>query len=473
MPKNIRDEIVATRQIRINRIGHEEGADVPRRREVPIVPFLGENGLICEVKRRSPSKGDIAPGLDAVAQAGLYLGAGARNLSVLTEPEGFGGSLDDLMRVKKRFPHAAVLRKDFLFDNADIDVSWRAGADAVLLIAGMLSADRLNMLYRCAKGLGLEALVEVHDEEDLAKARAVAPTLVGVNSRDLATFRIDPMLPVRVRAGVDWNARVVYESGIRHPDQAAFAIGAGFAGLLVGEGVVRNPALAGQILDAMANTPGAPFWPEIGRRLRAAGEKPLIKICGLAREEDARLAAGLGADILGFVFHPESPRAATGKLLRQVRHIDVPKVGVVVNKAGAASLREEVLDLLHEGLLDAVQLHGDETPDDCARLWPVAYKALRPKNAEETKEADGYRCPRILLDAAADVPGGSGKRVDQDVLEAWTRPLWLAGGVTPDNAGRIAESRRPELVDVASGVEDAPGIKSAVKLRQLFREIGK
>ncbi len=108
MSENIRDEIVAKRQARVNRLGHAEGADVPRRREVPIAPFLGENGLICEVKRRSPSKGDIAPGLDAVAQAGLYLGAGAKNLSVLTEPEGFGGSLDDLIRVKRQFPHAAT-----------------------------------------------------------------------------------------------------------------------------------------------------------------------------------------------------------------------------------------------------------------------------------------------------------------------------------------------------------------------------
>ncbi len=341
----------------------------------------------------------------------------------------------------------------------------------MLLIAGMLSGDRLNMLYRCARSLGLQALVEVHDEEDLAKARSIAPPLVGINSRDLRTFRIDPMLPVRVRAGIDWNARVVYESGVSHPDQAAFAAGAGFSGLLVGEGVVRNPALAGQILDAMASTPQSPFWPEIGRRLRAAGEKPLVKICGLAREEDARLAADLGADVLGFVFHPESPRAADAKLLRQARHIDLPKVGVVVNAPEAPSLREEVLNLLHEGLLDAVQLHGDETPDDCSRLWPVSYKALRPKNADETGKAGDYRCPRILLDAAADVPGGSGKRVGPDVLEAWTGPLWLAGGITPENAPRIVESRRPELIDVASGVEDAPGVKSAKKLQQLFREI--
>ena len=101
MVPNIRDQIVAQRRARIAALGYTEGVDVPLRREVPIVPFLREPGLICEVKRRSPSKGDIAPGLDAVDQAGLYVNAGVRNLSVLTVPEGFGGSLDDMMQVKR------------------------------------------------------------------------------------------------------------------------------------------------------------------------------------------------------------------------------------------------------------------------------------------------------------------------------------------------------------------------------------
>ena len=471
MAENIRDEIVAKRRARIGEQGFTEGADVPRRRETPIVPFLGANGLICEVKRRSPSKGDIAPGLDAVDQAGIYLRAGARNLSVLTVPEGFGGSLDDLMRIKKRFPEAAVLRKDFLFDNNDIDVAWRAGADAVLLIAGMLSADQLAMMYHCAKSLGLEALVEIHDEEDLRKAAAFAPNLVGINSRDLTTFRIDPLLPVRMKADITWDARVVYESGIGHPDQADFAIASGFQGLLVGEGVVRNPDLAGQLLEAMAGARPARFWPEIGRRLAAAGERPLVKICGLAREEDARLAASLGADVLGFVFWPKSPRCTEAALLERLADVEIPKVAVTVNPAGAAGLDPDVLALLRDGLLDAVQLHGDETPDDCARLWPVSYKALRPRDAGEAAVAEGYRCPRVLLDAAADVPGGSGKRVSLEVLEAWRQPLWLAGGITPDNAARIASARHPELLDIASGVEEAPGVKSADLMKKLFASL--
>lgn len=469
MAENIRDEIVAKRRARIAQQGYSEGADVPRRREAPVTPFLRESGLICEIKRRSPSKGDIAPGLDAVAQAGIYLKAGCANLSILTVPEGFGGSLDDLIRVKKTFPHSAVLRKDFLFDKRDIDVAWRAGADAVLLIAGMLTASELEIMYRRAKSLGLEALVEVHDQEDLDKAASFEPNLVGINSRDLTTFRIDPLLPVRVKSGIAWNAQVVYESGVSAPEQAAFAASAGFHGLLVGEAAVRDPTLPGRMLEAMRAAPAARFWPEMGKRLR--GGKILVKICGLTRENDARLAADLGADALGFVFWPKSVRRTDPALLRALKDVEVPKIGVVVNQAGTAGLDAGVKRLLEEGLLDAVQLHGDETPDDCHRLWPVSYKAIRPRAPSDLGASREYRCPRILLDAAAEVPGGSGLRVGADVLEAWQGPLWLAGGITPDNAGKIVAARRPELLDAASGIEDAPGVKNAEKMKKLIREI--
>ena len=470
MAKNIRDEIVAKRQARVLAMGFAEGVELPARREAPIVPFLGRNGLICEVKRKSPSKGDIAPGLDAVAQAGLYVKAGAGNLSVLTERDGFGGSLEDLVRVKRAYPEAAVLRKDFLFDLHDIDVAWRAGADAVLLIAGMLDAERLNTLYRCAKGLGMEALVEVHDAEDLEKAATFMPNLVGINSRDLTTFRIDPLLPLRVRSGIGWEARVVYESGIAARDQADFAVASGFDGLLVGEGVVREPALAGELLAALAGTKRRRFWPEIGKKLFARPGKAMVKVCGLTNADDVRLAAEMGADALGFVLYEKSPRCAAVEVLEAVRKVDVLKVGVVVGGRGEG-LRGDVRRLLDEGLLDGVQLHGDEGVEDVAAAGPASYKVLRPRGVDDIGMADGYRCPRLLLDAAGDVPGGTGKRVGAEILESWHRPLWLAGGITPDNVGRIVEARRPELVDLASGVEESPGRKSPALLKKLFAEL--
>ncbi|MDR0868018.1 MAG: bifunctional indole-3-glycerol phosphate synthase/phosphoribosylanthranilate isomerase [Planctomycetota bacterium] len=470
MPRNIRDEIVEKRRARVARLGHTEGAGMPAARDVPLVPFLGADGLICEIKRRSPSKGDIAAGLDAVAQAGRYAQAGATNLSVLTEPEGFGGALADLIQVKRAFPRVAVLRKDFLFDLEDIDVSFRAGADAVLLIAGMLSGERLAAMHARARALGLRALVELHDRDDLAKAAAFAPDLVGMNSRDLTTFQIDPLLPLVVAAGVNWSATRVYESGVTHPEQAAFAAAAGFGGLLVGEAVVRSPDLTARLKAALRTSRRDRFWTAVSRRRLNYPDRPLVKICGLTNERDAQLAVENGADILGFVFWHGSSRQAAPDLLRKIGKIAIPKVGVAVSEAGSP-LAPEIRALLADGYLDAVQLHGQETPDDGAALGESYYRALRPACATDLAEADGFRCPRLLLDAAADLPGGTGKRVNAAILAEWRRPLWLAGGINPDNVRGIIEQYRPELIDLASGVEAAPGRKDAEKLKRLFREV--
>lgn len=467
---NIRDKIVEKRRERITRLGHTEGAAVPMEREAPLVDFLPETGMICEIKRSSPSKGSIAAGLDAVGQASAYIDAGVHNLSILTEPTGFSGSLDDLMAVKRTFPDVAVLRKDFLFDPEDIDVAWRAGADAVLLIAAMLTADRLATLYQRAKRYGMQVLVELHDAEDVEKARLFRPGLVGVNSRDLVTFDIDPLLPLTIKAMLDWPTRVIYESGIHFPEQAAFAVSSGFSGILVGESVVRDPKLPSRLAAAMAQAKPIAFWQYVAKRIGVRKGRPLVKICGLANEPDARHAAEAGADLLGFVFWEQSKRRAAPELLRQIRDIKIPKIAVVVEKAGDKKLDPEIHDLLEEGALDAVQFHGDSTPDDCARLWPAYYKVVRPANAEEVFDLPGYRCPRLLLDAAADLPGGNGVRIKSSVLAAWEKPLWLAGGLTPDNIVEVIEKYLPELVDCASGVESSPGHKDHNLVTEFIRK---
>ena len=134
----IRDRIVAGRRERVAREGPALGAVVPAERQVPSAPFAAEPLVICEIKKRSPSRGEIDADLDVVAQAGRYAAAGIRHVSVLTEPDHFGGSLDDLMRIKERFGHLAVLRKDFLLDERDVDASHRTGADAVLSLCSSL-----------------------------------------------------------------------------------------------------------------------------------------------------------------------------------------------------------------------------------------------------------------------------------------------------------------------------------------------
>ncbi len=194
--------------------------------------------IVAEVKRASPSAGAISSGLDAPSQARRYASAGAAAVSVLTDGPGFGGSLDDLAAVRAAVA-LPLLRKDFVVDRYQLLEARAAGADAALLIAAALPGEALPRLLAAGEALGLTALVEVHDREELAAALAAGARLVGVNNRDLRTFRVDlavseallPLLPAGVKG--------VAESGIRSASDAARLRAAGAVNLLVGEALVR------------------------------------------------------------------------------------------------------------------------------------------------------------------------------------------------------------------------------------------
>jgi len=196
-------------------------------------------GVIAEVKRRSPSAGAIAPGLDPVAHAAAYARGGAVAISVLTDEPHFGGSLEDLERVAREVPLPA-LRKDFILDELQLLEARGAGASGVLLIVRAVTSARLRDLARAAGALGLGVLVEVHTEPELEAALAAEPTAVGVNSRDLSTFAVDLDLALRLVARVPRGIPVVAESGIEgRADVERFAaVGADL--VLVGTSVART-----------------------------------------------------------------------------------------------------------------------------------------------------------------------------------------------------------------------------------------
>lgn len=459
----IRDRIVARRRARVAREGPALGAAVPAERPAPAVPFAAGPLVICEIKKRSPSRGAIDAGLDVVRQAGRYAAAGIRHVSVLTEADHFGGSLDDLLRIKRRFPELAVLRKDFLFDERDVEVSHRAGADAVLLIAGMIDADRLASMLRAAERLGMAALVEVHDPADVDRMRAVRPPLVGINARDLTTFGTDLAHPLRLRPLIDWPARLIFESGICFAEQASLARAAGFAGVLVGEGVVRRPELAGELAAAFRGAAPPDFWGRLYARspLREPASGPLVKVCGVTCRDDALRAAEAGADLIGFVL-ADSPRRAAPDMIARLGDVGALKVGVAVDDAStAAALRAD-------GHLDAVQLHGVEPAARCADLAQPYFKAVRVRDRADLDRIDAYRCPRVLVDAPA-----AGRRVDAELVEAAAarRPLWLAGGLDPGNVSAVLDRHAPELIDASSGLEAAPGRKDPERLRAFFAAV--
>lgn len=197
----------------------------------------GEVAVIAEVKRRSPSKGDLAPGLDPAELARRYEAGGAACLSVLTDVEFFGGSPDDLARAR-RACSLPVLRKDFTVDPRDVCDARLMGADCVLLIAAALESDELDGLLALARELGLDALVEVHDEPELERAVAAGADLVGVNQRDLVSFEVDTARAVRMAPQMPAGVVRVAESGITGPADARALAEAGYHAVLVGEHLV-------------------------------------------------------------------------------------------------------------------------------------------------------------------------------------------------------------------------------------------
>lgn len=195
--------------------------------------------VIAEVKRASPSKGELAPGLVAVDQARAYVAGGADAISVLTEPDRFRGSLDDLEQVAAL--GTPTLRKDFTVDAYQVWEARARGASAVLLIVAALDDAMLASLHAEAEHAGLTALVEVHDEGELARAVRLGARVIGVNARDLRTFDVDRDAFARLRPAIPDGVVAVAESGVRGPDDVVRAGGTGADAVLVGESLVTAP----------------------------------------------------------------------------------------------------------------------------------------------------------------------------------------------------------------------------------------
>ena len=211
----------------------------------------GEVAVIAECKRRSPSKGDLAPDLDPADLAKRYEAGGAACMSVLTDADHFGGSVDDL-RAARAACDLPVLRKDFTVDARDVADARLMGADAVLLIAAALDDDELRRFHDLATGLGLDALVDVHDRAELERALAAGATLVGANSRDLRTFEVDLEGVAALAAEMPAGTTKVFESGIRSAADVAVVREAGWDAILVGETLVTSGDPEQAIRDLVA-----------------------------------------------------------------------------------------------------------------------------------------------------------------------------------------------------------------------------
>jgi indole-3-glycerol phosphate synthase len=233
-------EDLARRQARVTTADLRAAlADVaPPRDPMPHFRAPGSS-VIAEVKRRSPSKGELADIPDPTTLAAAYERGGAAAISVLTEERRFGGSLDDLRTVRSAVD-VPLLRKDFIVTDYQVLEARAAGADLVLLIVASLTDDELRRLHDGARELGLTVLVEVHDEAEAERAVALGAELVGVNARNLKTLDVDPDTFGRLAPRLPAEVVTVAESGITGPDDVARFVAQGARAVLVGEALVRG-----------------------------------------------------------------------------------------------------------------------------------------------------------------------------------------------------------------------------------------
>ena len=435
-------------------------APAPRDFAGALQSVAGESArLIAEVKRASPSKGLLAEHFEPMEQAQAYAAGGAAAISVLTEPRFFLGSLDHLRAVRAAVD-VPVLRKDFILDPYQIYEARAAGADAILLICALLDDAQLAAYLALARELEMAALVEAHNAEETRRAVAAGARIIGVNSRDLRTFAVDTDVVRHLRPLVPEGRIFIAESGIFDGLGAARARAWGADVILVGEALMRAPdptAKARELATAAGGGTAALF---------AGSGRPFVKICGLQQPEHAALAARLGADAFGLIFAPMAKphrrvtleQATAVVAAARWERRDVRAVGVFVNETPA-----RIAEVARKAGLDAVQLSGDETPEQCGETAALCgkpvVKALRLRAADDLAQMDAYALAgaTIALDTPATdgVYGGTGEtgnwHLAREAAGRW--PVILSGGLSAENVAAGIEAVGPRGVDVSSGVE--------------------
>lgn len=454
--------------------------------------------LMAEIKRASPSKGIISLQTCAPAQARKYAIAGASVISVLTEPEWFKGSIDDLRAVRQSIEgmpnRPAVLRKEFIFDEYQILEARLAGADTILLIVKMLDGDTLERLYRYSQSLDMEPLVEVNTLDEMEIATRLGAKVIGVNNRNLTNFEVDLDTTSRLISKTSKGTIVCALSGISSPHDVEAYQKNGVKAVLVGEALMRASDPTAFIHDLLGGS--------VRSQRSKSGKDVLIKICGTRTSEAARIAIEAGADLIGVILVEGRkrcvPRDIALGISNTVHEVRKPSRQLNLTDSGtmkATDYFEHSLNFVHRddrallvGVfqnqslsyilaqqrllnLDIVQLHGSE-PVEWASLIPVpVIRRFGPDDNEIGRR--GYHA-LPLIDSAV---GGMGETVDVTATKERLQldnelRIVLAGGLTAKNVQGIVSklgqhSSQVAAVDVSSGVEEN-GVQSLEKIKEFI-----
>ena len=448
--------------------------------------------IIAEFKRRSPSAGTIRSDLSATDVATRYERGGACAISVLTDEQYFGGSILDLgaIRASTALP---LLRKDFIIDEIQIFEAATAGADAVLLIAAALDDGALAKLCATAEDeLGLDAVVEVHTSEELRRAVNAGAKIIGVNNRDLRTFRTSLKTSECLIAEAPRDRIMISESGLKGADDLRHLRALGFRGFLIGEALMRASDPEAALREFIAGAEDQPTL-QITRSHRPVAvltgsptaqsavatadcfKAIQIKICGVTNANDARACVELGVDMIGFNFYSASPRYIEPTVVRGIVDALPARtwaVGVFVD-ADTAEIRE----LAKTAGVRCVQLHGHTTSESCSELAREfrVIRALSTDTRFEPEQTAAFPECDVLIDAYhPELRGGTGQTCDWSAARAamcYTRFLILSGGLNAENVASAIKAVTPHAVDVCSGVESAPGVKKHRALEQFISAV--
>jgi anthranilate synthase/indole-3-glycerol phosphate synthase/phosphoribosylanthranilate isomerase len=463
--------------------------------------------LMAEIKRASPSKGVISLSTCAPAQARTYALAGASVISVLTEPDWFKGSIDDMRAVRQALAgmpnRPAVLRKEFIFDEYQILEARVAGADTFLLIVKMLDTALLERLYKYGQSLGMEAVVEVNTTEEMEIAVKLGSKVIGVNNRNLTTFDVDMDTTNRLMEMVPEGTTLCALSGITGPQDVEPYLKTGVGAVLVGEALMRAKDTTKFISELLGGN---------SEQIKSRASKHIaVKICGTRSAEAAKTAIEAGADLIGMILvtgrkrcvstetaleisqtvhttskptssHAKSSATGTEKAVSFFEHkgayaVQHPSRALIVGVFQNQPL-DYVLEQQRLLNLDIVQLHGQE-PLEWASIIPVpVIRAFKPHDAGLATRGF-HSLP--LLDSGA---GGTGEQLDMSTVIDVLRKddglhVLFAGGLNADNVAKAFHSLGEQAeqvvcVDVSSGVEtdgeqDLEKIKAFVKVAKALR----
>lgn len=543
---SILDEITAQRRVDVADAKRQKGEDelrtavdafekqygppldvLARLNAPPMREGWSRMALAAEFKRASPSKGDIAVALDIADQARKYARGGASMISVLTEPKWFKGSLEDMKLARETVDELAnrpaILRKDFIIDEYQLLEARAHGADCVLLIVAILSPSELEALIKAAHALKMCPLVEVNSVEELEIALNADAKLIGVNNRNLRSFKMD--LDTTVRIADELRKRkiplgpegvtLLALSGIHSRSDVVRFERCGARGILVGEFLMKSndvDATLAKLLDGRRHSVDMTdvFFPQ-----------PLIKICGITKLEYAMTALRAGANMVGLIFVKSSPRCISMEEAKRIAHavqqygeregpilpqmieeelVDQASSTMEWFQRNASALRrvssraplvvgvfanqspEEVNAIATEVGLDIVQLHGDEGFEACRQInfptarvihLPDTYNIDSVDSEAILHHIESNAANFILLDTTIKgQKGGTGVTFDWNIATRFQQagiPCLMAGGLTTHNVHKAITLGRPLGVDVSSGVESAPGVKDLEQVEEFVK----